>query len=68
MIKLFAVIKTGGKQYKVQSGDMLKLEKLAAHAETKYSLMKLCCSAEIKRWWERLLLMVLLCRRMLLIK
>ena len=32
MIKLFAVIKTGGKQYKVQAGDMLKLEKLAAHA------------------------------------
>jgi|TARA_Y100000022_G_scaffold41351_2_gene34115 large subunit ribosomal protein L21 len=35
MIKLFAVIKTGGKQYKVQSGDMLKLEKLAAHAGDK---------------------------------
>ena len=35
MIKLFAVIKTGGKQYKVQSGDVLKLEKLAAHAGDK---------------------------------
>ena len=35
MIKLFAVIKTGGKQYKVQAGDMLKLEKLAAHAGDK---------------------------------
>ncbi|GIR43692.1 MAG: hypothetical protein CM15mP54_05460 [Paracoccaceae bacterium] len=32
---MFAVIKTGGKQYKVQSGDMLKLEKLAAHAGDK---------------------------------
>lgn len=29
---MFAVIKTGGKQYKVQSGDMLRVEKLAAEA------------------------------------
>ncbi|MDQ2093047.1 50S ribosomal protein L21 [Rhodalgimonas zhirmunskyi] len=29
---MFAVLKTGGKQYKVQSGDMLKVEKLAADA------------------------------------
>lgn len=29
---MFAVIKTGGKQYKVQSGDMLRVEKLAADA------------------------------------
>lgn len=29
---MFAVIKTGGKQYKVQSGDTLKVEKLAADA------------------------------------
>jgi large subunit ribosomal protein L21 len=35
MIDLFAVIKTGGKQYKVQAGDLLKLEKLAAHAGDK---------------------------------
>ena len=35
MIKLFAVIKTGGKQYKVQTGDLLRLEKLAAHAGDK---------------------------------
>jgi large subunit ribosomal protein L21 len=27
---MFAVVKTGGKQYKVQSGDMLRVEKLAA--------------------------------------
>ncbi|PDH58138.1 MAG: 50S ribosomal protein L21, partial [Rhodobacteraceae bacterium MED-G07] len=32
---MFAVIKTGGKQYKVQAGDLLKLEKLAAHAGDK---------------------------------
>ncbi|MDJ1008670.1 MAG: 50S ribosomal protein L21 [Paracoccaceae bacterium] len=29
---MFAVLKTGGKQYRVQSGDMLKVEKLAAAA------------------------------------
>jgi len=32
---LFAVIKTGGKQYKVQTGDLLRLEKLAVHAGDK---------------------------------
>ena len=29
---MFAVMKTGGKQYKVQSGDTLRVEKLAADA------------------------------------
>lgn len=29
---MFAVLKTGGKQYKVQSGDILRVEKLAADA------------------------------------
>lgn len=29
---MFAVLKTGGKQYKVQEGDMLRVEKLAADA------------------------------------
>ena len=32
---MFAVIKTGGKQYKVQSGDLLRVEKLAADAGEK---------------------------------
>ncbi|MCL4161137.1 UNVERIFIED_CONTAM: hypothetical protein GTU68_016805 [Idotea baltica] len=32
---MFAVLKTGGKQYKVQSGDVLKIEKLAATAGDK---------------------------------
>ncbi len=32
---MFAVMKTGGKQYKVQSGDMLRVEKLAADAGEK---------------------------------
>ncbi|MFV0301160.1 MAG: 50S ribosomal protein L21, partial [Paracoccus sp. (in: a-proteobacteria)] len=29
---MFAVLKTGGKQYKVQAGDVLRVEKLAATA------------------------------------
>jgi large subunit ribosomal protein L21 len=29
---MFAVLKTGGKQYRVQSGDILRVEKLAAQA------------------------------------
>ncbi len=32
---MFAVLKTGGKQYKVQSGDILRVEKLAANAGDK---------------------------------
>ena len=32
---MFAVMKTGGKQYKVQSGDVLRVEKLAADAGEK---------------------------------
>ena len=32
---MFAVLKTGGKQYKVSSGDMLRVEKLAADAGEK---------------------------------
>ena len=28
--QMFAVLKTGGKQYRVQSGDVLRVEKLAA--------------------------------------
>ena len=28
---MFAVLKTGGKQYKVTSGDVIKVEKLAAN-------------------------------------
>jgi large subunit ribosomal protein L21 len=32
---MFAVLKTGGKQYKVQAGDILRVEKLAAIAGDK---------------------------------
>ena len=33
--QMFAVLKTGGKQYKVQAGDVLRVEKLAADAGDK---------------------------------
>jgi len=32
---MFAVMKTGGKQYRVQAGDVLRVEKLAANAGDK---------------------------------
>ena len=32
---MFAVLKTGGKQYRVQTGDVLRVEKLAAEAGEK---------------------------------
>lgn len=32
---MFAVIKTGGKQYKVKEGDVLKIEKVAGNAGDK---------------------------------
>ena len=32
---MFAVLKTGGKQYKVRAGDMLRVEKIAANAGEK---------------------------------
>jgi len=32
---MFAVLKTGGKQYKVQAGDILRVEKLSANAGDK---------------------------------
>ena len=32
---MFAVLKTGGKQYKVQAGDVLRVELIAAEAGDK---------------------------------
>jgi large subunit ribosomal protein L21 len=34
---MFAIIKTGGKQYKVQEGDVLDVEKLPAEAKQKFN-------------------------------
>lgn len=35
MISMFAVIKTGGKQYKVKEGDVLKIEKIVGNVGDK---------------------------------
>jgi len=37
---MYAIIKTGGKQYKVQQGETLKVEKLAAEIGTKIDFDK----------------------------
>ena len=37
---MYAIIETGGKQYKVQSGDVIKVEKLNADAGTSYTFDK----------------------------
>ena len=34
---MLAVIKTGGKQYRVQSGDMLRVERIAAMPTRRFS-------------------------------
>ena len=41
---MFAVIVTGGKQYKVQYGDVIYVEKLAAeeNAEVEFPVVALC--------------------------
>ena len=38
---MFAVVKTGGKQYKVQTGDILRIERLAANAGDKVQFNKI---------------------------
>ena len=38
---MFAVVKTGGKQYKVQTGDILRVERLAANAGDKIQFNKI---------------------------
>ncbi len=37
---MYAVIETGGKQYKVQEGDILYIEKLSAEADSSYTFDK----------------------------
>ena len=38
VMEMFAVIKTGGKQYKVAEGDIIRVEKLAGEAGAKLTL------------------------------
>ena len=37
---MYAIIETGGKQYKVQAGDLIDVEKLAADAGTSFTFDK----------------------------
>ncbi len=37
---MYAIIETGGKQYKVQEGDVIKVEKLGVEAETSFTFDK----------------------------
>lgn len=43
---MFAVIETGGKQYRVQEGDVIKVEKLAGDAGAKLSFDKVLLKGE----------------------
>ena len=37
---MYAIIETGGKQYKVSEGDVIKVEKLAVEAGSAYAFDK----------------------------
>ena len=45
---MYAVIVTGGKQYKVSEGDVLNVEKLDAHEGDKLEFKPIMCVAEGK--------------------
>jgi len=47
---MFAVVKTGGKQYKVAEGDVVRVEKLAGEAKAKIELaevLMVCDGAKV---------------------
>jgi large subunit ribosomal protein L21 len=43
---MIAVIKTGGKQYKIKEGDKLKIEKLELEPESKYTFEEVLLTSE----------------------
>lgn len=43
---MFAVIMTGGKQYKVAAGDIVKVEKLEGDAGSTITLDQVCCISD----------------------
>lgn len=43
---MFAVIVTGGKQYKVAAGDTIKVEKLEGDAGSKITFDQVCCISD----------------------
>ena len=40
---MYAVIKSGGKQHRVEEGEQLKLEKIEAEMVKRLSLTRFCC-------------------------
>ena len=46
---MYAVVVTGGKQYRVQEGDVIYVEKLNAEVETTVELRQCSCSKQ-GRW------------------
>lgn len=46
-MSMFAVIKTGGKQYKVAEGDVLRVEKLEAEGEVVFDEVLLVVNGEV---------------------
>jgi len=45
-VHVYAIIETGGKQYKVNAGDIIRVEKLEAEAGSSYSFDKVLLVAE----------------------
>ena len=47
---MYAVIKTGGKQYRVQQGDVIYIEKLEAEvdSEVKFDVLMVASDADVK--------------------
>ena len=52
---MYAVIETGGKQYKVQKGDVIYIEKLNNEVGTNYSFDKVLLVADEGNLSERLI-------------
>ncbi len=46
MYRVYAIIETGGKQYKVAEGDVIKVEKLAVEAGQEYAFDKVLVVAK----------------------
>ena len=47
---MFAVLKTGGKQYRVQAGDVLRVEKLSANAGDKVQFNEILMVGSTVGW------------------
>ena len=50
---MYAIIETGGKQYKVSEGDIITVEKLAVEAGSEYKFDKVLVLAKGRRYQSR---------------